>query len=96
MVERQVADAYRARDMGRRRRVQEFDDRFDQFIESCGGRDQTNWIVAMAVPETPLPRPRALQRDTADQIIQQAWENWPIHRGLGPKDLTQREHSSGL
>lgn len=91
MVERQVADAYRSREERRRRRVEDLDDRFDAFIESCGGRTDTHWVIAMAIPETPLPRPRALQSQTADRIIEHAWTQWPIPGGLGPKDLTYNE-----
>jgi hypothetical protein len=91
MVERQVADAYRSREEHRRHRFEDLDHRFDAFVESCGGRTDTNWIVAMAIPETPLPRPRALQSENADRIIEHAWTEWPIPGGLGPKDLTYNE-----
>jgi hypothetical protein len=90
MVERQIADAYRTRQEGRRRRLEEFDDRFARFIASCGVGVHDNWIVAMALPETPLRRPRDLQLGQADRIIKRAW-GWPWPGNLGPKNLTVEE-----
>lgn len=88
MVERQVADAYRSREERRRRRIEEFDGRFDAFVAASGAAPGQPWVVAMATPESPLPRPRALQRETADRIIERAWTEWPIPGAPGPHDLT--------
>jgi hypothetical protein len=90
MVERQIADAYRAREAGRRKRLEDFNDRFDRFVASCGVAEGVNWIVAMAVPETPLHRPRDLGLELANQIIERAWR-WPVGHKLGPRLLTGSE-----
>lgn len=90
MVERQIATAYRAREEGRRRRLRDFDDGFDRFTAACGVSIDDNWILMMAAPEQPLPRPRDLQFDQAQRIIERAWR-WPWPAGLGPKSLTAGE-----
>jgi len=90
MVERQIATAYQAREVGRRRRTEAFNERFDRFVESCVSDQDSHWVVAMAVPETPLPRPRDLRVDQAHRVIDQAWQ-WVPRDRTGPKDLTQAE-----
>ncbi|KQS69832.1 helix-turn-helix domain-containing protein [Modestobacter sp. Leaf380] len=90
MVERQIADAYRAREAGHRKRRENFNDRFDRFVASCGVAEGVNWIVAMAVPETPLHRPRDLRLDRANRIIERAWR-WPVGQKMGPRLLTGNE-----
>lgn len=92
MVERQVASAYRAREERRRSRFTDFDERFDAFVAACGGGIGAPWIVAVAVPDSPHPRPRDLQHRTADKIIERAWSA-PMSYAFGPRDLTRHENT---
>lgn len=87
MVERQLASAYAAREAGRRRRTEDFDSRFDTFTSTLPGDSHVTWVVAQAVPDVPLPRPRELQLPTANGIINRAWSS-PIVSSFGPRDLT--------
>lgn len=90
MVERQISDAYRNREQGRRRRLEDFDDRFRRFTDSLGGRPDASWVIMMAVPDTPLRRPRDLRQEQAQRIIDSAWI-WEGPRGMawGPMMLTR-------
>lgn len=95
MVERQIASAYVERDLGRRRRDEEFHDRFNEFTTSLPQASALRWIVAFAVPETVNPRARKLSADTAAKVINTAWAS-PIAAGFGPSDLTRDETKRGL
>lgn len=88
MVERQLATAYAARETGRRRRAEGFDARFDTFTSTLPGDSHVRWVVAQAVPEIPLLRPRELQLPTANGIINRAWAS-PLASRFGPRDLTR-------
>ena len=87
MVERQLAAAYSERETGRRRRVEEFQSRYDEFTWSLFHRDDLRWVVALAVPEQAHPRPRNLTQVRARRIIDRAWGSG-LTSDLGPADLT--------
>lgn len=87
MVERQIAAAYVAREARRRQGEKDFDDRFDALVASLPGTNST-WVVALAVPDIPLPRPRDLQHPTAHRIIGRAWTMTALIQDFGPRELT--------
>lgn|GEM_PF-1666554 len=87
MVERQIATAYVAREARRRQGQQAFDERFNGFVDSLPGGDST-WVVAFAVPDVPLPRPRDLGFSTAHRIISRASDTRPLVSSFGPLELT--------
>lgn len=86
MVERQIAAAYVEREARRRQGQQAFNDRFDAFVDALPGGDST-WVVAFAVPDVPLPRPRDLHFGTAHGIIERAWASTLVGE-FGPRALT--------
>lgn len=88
MVERQISAAYTERETGRRRRAQEFDERFDEFTDSLRQDTNLRWVVAFAVPEQPGARRRDLNPVAANRIIDAAWRH-PWRGGIGPEDLTR-------
>lgn len=90
MVERQLAAAYAERETGRRRRVEEFDTRFDEFTSSLPQNTQLRWVVAFAIPDQPNTRPRTLTQQKANVIIESAWRS-PLADQFGPADLTRPE-----
>ena len=90
MVERQLSSAYAARETARRRRADDFDARFGAFTSVLEAGTDARWVVAMAVPEVPLSRPRDLQFSEARQIIDHAW-SLSLTQGFGPRDLTASE-----
>lgn len=72
MVERQIASAYAERESGRKRRIEEFDTRFTEFINSLDQSTELRWVVAFAVPDQPNSRPRALTQSKANQVLERA------------------------
>lgn len=92
MVERQIAAAYVAREARRRQGEHAFDERFDAFVASLPGGDAT-WVVAFAVPDVPLSRPRDLKFSTADGIFKRAWSA-ELVSDFGPAALTQGDAST--
>jgi len=93
MVERQIAAAYAERESGRRRRHEEFDDRFADFLATLPQDiPSRNWVVAFAVPDQPFTRPRDLTLSSANAIIEQAWA-FPLQLGTGPRDMTAPEQT---
>lgn len=91
MVERQLASAYAARETGRRRRAADFDARFEALTSVLCEDSLVRWVVALAVPDRPLPRPRHLQLAEAAGIIDRAWEL--RRQSFGPGDLTVGEQT---
>jgi hypothetical protein len=91
MVERQVAKAYQAREMNRRRRQDDFDARFSAFADSCRRGLDAHWTVAMSVPESPAQRPRDLSQRRAHHIFEGAWRSPLSGRSFGPANLTGNE-----
>lgn len=87
MVERQISAAYVARETRRRQADRDFDDRYSAFVASLPGGD-SNWVVALAVPDVLLPRPRELKQATAHRIIERAWTYTSLIQDFGPRDLT--------
>jgi hypothetical protein len=89
MDERQLARAYAERESGRRRRMADFDERFDAFCSVLDQATDLRWVVAMAVPDTPLPRPRDLTLSRANTIIEAAWR-WPwVGQAVSAMELTR-------
>lgn len=94
MVERQVASAYIEREINRRQRSVDFDTRFDAFTSVLdAGGPMLRWVVAVAVPDAPLPRPHALTLGKAHGIIGRAWASPLAGGSFGPCDLTQNEQT---
>lgn len=91
MVERQIASAYAEREQGRRRRAVDFETRFNEFSASLPQATDLRWVIALAVPETPLPRPRALTLEQADRIIDKAWTSPLVASTIGPAAETLSE-----
>ncbi len=92
MVERQLAAAYSERESGRRRRIEEFDTRFNQFTDVLDQDQDLRWVVAFAVPDQPNTRPRALTQSKANAIIERAWTS-PLAGRFGAADLTRDEQT---
>lgn len=90
MVERQIADAYQAREFSRRRRQEDFDDRFSTFAQAAGGDLGSHWVLAMAVPDSPARPTPAWGPVQADDILSTAWSSTLRRGGLGPRDLTEQ------
>jgi hypothetical protein len=67
MVERQVAAAYRAREQSARTRAQQLEDVWDASARAA----QTGavWVLAVAVPDRPAPRPRDLTLEQSRAIF---------------------------
>lgn len=92
MVERQLAAAYTERESGRRRRIEEFDTRFTEFIDSLDQSTDLRWVVAFAVPDQPNTRTRTLTQGKANAIIERAWAS-PLTHGFAAADLTRDVHT---
>jgi hypothetical protein len=91
MVEKQIASAYAEREIGRRRRVTEFETRFQEFAASLPQTNDLRWVIALAVPDQPLHRPRELTADQANNTIEKAWSSPLRSESIGPADLTRSE-----
>lgn len=87
MVERQIAAAYAERESGFRRRTEDFDARYLEFTESLPNAINLCWVVALAVPDQPLSRPRDLKLATANTIIDTAWAS-PLTGAFAAAGLT--------
>lgn len=67
MVEQQLATAYRQRDQAARTRAAQLDQVWEQAITSMKGGP--TWVVAVAVPDVPYPRPREFSLEQANAIF---------------------------
>lgn len=78
MVERQIASAYLLREQGARRRRQEFEDLWSSAVRvatkpgPAGTVAPPVWVIAVAAPDQPYPRPRNLTIDQADAVFASA------------------------
>jgi len=88
MVEQQLATAYRQRDQTARARAAQLDQIWGQAIAPMVGGPI--WVVAVAVPETPHPRPREFSREQANAIFSEICRPG-LPATVGALDLTQDE-----
>ncbi|WP_426561344.1 helix-turn-helix domain-containing protein [Angustibacter sp. McL0619] len=86
MVERQIAAAYREREQFRRMRAAELLDLHEALGRASGTAGGASWILAVATPDRPVARPRALTPPRADLSLATATNSELV--GYGALRLT--------
>lgn len=86
MVEQQLATAYRQRDQAARTRAAQLDQVWAQAIAPMMGGP--SWVVAVAVPEAPHPRPRDFTLEQANAIFSEVCRPG-LPATVGALELTQ-------
>lgn len=98
MVERQIASAYLLREQGARRRRQEFEDLWLSAVRvatkpgPAGTAAPPVWVIAVAAPDQPYPRPRNLMIDKADSVFASA-RSFKGLAAYGALDLVKAEQT---
>ena len=99
MGERQLADAYRRREQGRREHESELSDLYEGFLTAVGATQASDgpvWTVAVARPLGPVRDSRRLDSGTAHRVIQEAADSPLVEEHGALRSMLWSETRRGL